>query len=104
MKPLLQLFALDLLRIPEFTDRQNSIKESNNKKILTYEMEIEKLKEKWNEPEKLKKKLALFQSVFNSIVGDVLEFMLAMNSSITKIQAKFPPKNHKLVKMTKIFA
>ena len=57
MKPLLQLFALDLLRIPEFTDRQNSIKESNNKKILTYEMEIEKLKEKWNEPEKLKKKL-----------------------------------------------
>ena len=57
MKPLLQLFALDLLRIPEFTDRQSSIKESNNKKILTYEMEIEKLKEKWNEPEKLKKKL-----------------------------------------------
>ena len=57
MKPLLQLFALDLLRIPEFTDRQHSIKESNNKKILTYEMEIEKLKEKWNEPEKLKKKL-----------------------------------------------
>jgi NADPH-dependent 7-cyano-7-deazaguanine reductase QueF len=57
MKPLLQLFALDLLRIPEFTDRQNLIKESNNKKILSYEMEIEKLKEKWNEPEKLKKKL-----------------------------------------------
>jgi DNA polymerase elongation subunit (family B) len=57
MKPLLQLFALDLLRIPEFTDRQNLIKESNNKKILSYEMEIEKLKGKWNEPEKLKKKL-----------------------------------------------
>ena len=57
MKPLLQLFALDLLRIPEFTYRQNSIKESNNKKTLTYQMEIEKLNEKWKEPEKLKKKL-----------------------------------------------
>ena len=53
----MQLFALDLLRIPEFTDRQNSIKESNNKKTLTYQMEIEKLNEKWKEPEKLKKKL-----------------------------------------------
>ena len=57
MKPLLQLFALDLLRIPEFTDRQNLIKDSNNKKSLTYQMEIEKLHEKWKEPEKLKKKL-----------------------------------------------
>ncbi len=57
MKPLLQLFALDLLRIPEFTDRQTLIKDSNNKKTLTYQMEIEKLHEKWKEPEKLKKKL-----------------------------------------------
>ena len=77
MKPLLQLFALDLLRIPEFKDRQILLKESNNKKTLTYEMEIEKLKEKWKEPEKLKKKIeelrckevkaSLFDKYINSL-------------------------------------
>jgi len=61
MKPLLQLFALDLFNIPQFQDRQKVLKETNNKKTLIYEMEIEKLKEKWSEPDKLTKKIEEFK-------------------------------------------
>ena len=57
MKPLLQLFALELENIKEFKDKQFYIKEYNDKKTLTWEQEIEKLKTKWPEPEKYNKKL-----------------------------------------------
>jgi DNA polymerase elongation subunit (family B) len=56
MKPLLQLFALELENIKEFKDKQFYIKEYNDKKTLTWEQEIEKLKTKWPEPEKFTKK------------------------------------------------
>tara|TARA_B100000902_G_scaffold243071_1_gene230145 strand:+ start:22004 stop:25828 length:3825 start_codon:yes stop_codon:yes gene_type:complete len=56
MKPLLQLFALELENIKEFKDKQFYIKEYNDKKTLTWEQEIEKLKTKWPEPEKFIKK------------------------------------------------
>ena len=57
MKPLLQLFALELEKIQEFKDRQFNLENyNNNKKILTFKEEIEKLKEKWPEPEKFAKK------------------------------------------------
>lgn len=56
MKPLLQLFALELENIKEFRDKQFYIKEYNDKKTLTWEQEIEKLKTKWPEPEKFSKK------------------------------------------------
>ena len=57
MKPLLQLFALELENIKEFKDKQFYIKEYNDIKTLTWEQEIEKLKTKWPEPEKYNKKL-----------------------------------------------
>ena len=57
MKPLLQLFALELENIKEFKDKQFYIKEYNDKKTLTWEQELEKLKTKWPEPEKYSKKL-----------------------------------------------
>jgi DNA polymerase elongation subunit (family B) len=56
MKPLLQLFALELENIKEFKDKQFYIKEYNDKKTLTWEQEVEKLKNKWPEPEKFIKK------------------------------------------------
>jgi DNA polymerase elongation subunit (family B) len=58
MKPLLQLFALELENIKEFKEKQFYIKEynNNNKKTLTWEQELEKLKTKWPEPEKFAKK------------------------------------------------
>ena len=56
MKPLLQLFALELENIKEFKDKQFYIKEYNDKKTLTWDQEIEKLKTKWPEPEKFGKK------------------------------------------------
>ena len=56
MKPLLQLFALTLEKIPEFKERQFYLKEYNNKKNLTWEQELDKLREKWPEPEKYIKK------------------------------------------------
>jgi len=56
MKPLLQLFALELENIKEFKDKQFYIREYNDKKTLTWEQEIEKLKTKWPEPEKFTKK------------------------------------------------
>jgi len=56
MKPLLQLFALELENIKEFKDKQFYIKEYNDKKTLTWEEEVEKLKNKWPEPEKFIKK------------------------------------------------
>lgn len=57
MKPLLQLFALELENIKEFKDKQFYIKEYNDKKTLTWEQELEKLKTKWPEREKYSKKL-----------------------------------------------
>lgn len=57
MKPLLQLYALELEKITEFKDRQLWLKDYNtNKKILTFNQEVEKLKEKWPDPEKYAKK------------------------------------------------
>ena len=57
MKPLLQLFALELENLQEFKDKQFYIKEYNtDKKVLTWEEEIEKLKNKWPEQEKYDKK------------------------------------------------
>jgi DNA polymerase elongation subunit (family B) len=56
MKPLLQLFALELENIKEFKDKQFYIKEYNDKKSLTWVQELEKLKTKWPEPEKFVKK------------------------------------------------
>ena len=58
MKPLLQLYALELEKITEFKDRQFWLKEYNtNKKILTFDEEIKKLKEKWHlKPENYIKK------------------------------------------------
>ena len=56
MKPLLQLFALELENIKEFKDKQFYIKEYNDKKTLTWDQELEKLKTKWPEPEKFAKK------------------------------------------------
>ena len=56
MKPLLQLFALELENIPDFKERQFYLKTYNDKKNLTWEQEIDKLKEKWTEPEKYVKK------------------------------------------------
>ena len=56
MKPLLQLFALELENIKEFKDKQFYIKEYNDKKTLTWDQELEKLKTKWPEPEKFTKK------------------------------------------------
>jgi DNA polymerase elongation subunit (family B) len=56
MKPLLQLFALELENIKEFKDKQFYIKEYNDKKLLTWEQEIQKLREKWPEPDKFIKK------------------------------------------------
>ena len=56
MKPLLQLYALELENIKEFKDKQFYIKEYNDKKTLTWEQEIEKLKTKWPESEKFSKK------------------------------------------------
>ena len=59
MKPLLQLFALELEKIEEYKFRQLSIKncEKRTKKMLTYEEEIARIKEKWPEPEKICKKI-----------------------------------------------
>ena len=56
MKPLLQLFALELENINEFREKQFYLKEYSDKKNLTWSQEIEKLKEKWPEPEKFAKK------------------------------------------------
>ena len=57
MKPLLQLYALELEQISEFKNRQDWLRDYNtNKKILTFKQEIEKLKEKWPDPEKYAKK------------------------------------------------
>ena len=56
MKPLLQLFALELENIKEFKDKQFYIKEYNDKKTLTWDQELEKLKTKWPEAEKFAKK------------------------------------------------
>ena len=52
MKPLLQLFVLTLEKIPEFKERQFYLKEYNSKKNLTWSQELDKLREKWPEPEK----------------------------------------------------
>ena len=56
MKPLLQLFALELENIKEFKDKQFYIKEYNDKKTLTWDQELEKLKTKWPEIYKFNKK------------------------------------------------
>ena len=57
MKPLLQLYALELENIQEFKDKQFNIKEYNtDKKVILWEEEIIKLKEKWPDPEKYVKK------------------------------------------------
>ena len=56
MKPLLQLFALELENIKEFKDKQFYIKEYNDKKTLTWDQELEKLKTKWPEVDKFSKK------------------------------------------------
>jgi DNA polymerase elongation subunit (family B) len=56
MKPLLQLFALELENIKEFKDKQFYIKEYNDQKTLTWDLEVEKLKTKWPEPDKFIKK------------------------------------------------
>jgi DNA polymerase elongation subunit (family B) len=55
-KPLQQLIALDLENLKEFKDKQFYIKEYNTKKVLSWEEEIEKLRNKWPEPEKYAKK------------------------------------------------
>jgi hypothetical protein len=57
MKPLLQLYALELENIQEFKDKQFNIKEYNtDKKVILWEQEIIKLKEKWTDSEKYVKK------------------------------------------------
>lgn len=55
-KPLQQLIALDLENLKEFKDKQFYIKEYNTKKVLSWEEEVEKLRNKWPEPEKYAKK------------------------------------------------
>ena len=40
----------------EFKDKQFYIKEYNDKKTLTWNQEVEKLKNKWPDPEKFTKK------------------------------------------------
>ena len=57
MKPLLQIYSLDLENIPEFKNRQYQLKIKKNSKDLFWTDEIEKLKLKWIEPIKYKKKL-----------------------------------------------
>jgi DNA polymerase elongation subunit (family B) len=58
MKPLLQLYALELEKIQQFKDRQFNIENYNtNKKILSYKDELIRIKEKWPEPEKYVKKI-----------------------------------------------
>jgi hypothetical protein len=58
MKPLLQLYALELEKIQQFKDRQFNIENYNtNKKVLSYKDELIRIKEKWPEPEKYVKKI-----------------------------------------------
>jgi len=54
MKPLLQLFALELENIKEFQNKYG-------KTLQAWKTEIDKLKIKWNEPEKYEKKLEEFK-------------------------------------------
>jgi len=57
MKPLMQIYALELENIPDFKNRQLLLKTKRTTKELLWEEELEKLKLKWSEPEKYKKKL-----------------------------------------------
>jgi DNA polymerase elongation subunit (family B) len=57
MKPLLQIYALELENIPEFKNRQNQLKIKKTAKELLWEEELEKINLKWNDSEKYKKKL-----------------------------------------------
>lgn len=57
MKPLLQLYALELENLKEFKIKQEHIKMYDKKKsLLSWEEEIEKLKNKWPEEDKFEKK------------------------------------------------
>ena len=61
MKPLLQLFALELEQMKDFLQSQETIKNLRNsgkfnKKNLLFSEEVEILKEKWKDPEKYEKK------------------------------------------------
>ena len=63
MKPLLQLYALELEKIQQFKDRQFNIENYNtNKKILSYKDELIRIKEKWPDPEKYVKKIEELRS------------------------------------------
>ena len=57
MKPLLQLYALELENMSEFKEKQSHIKLHNTKKELLWSQHLEKLKEKWVDVEKYEKKL-----------------------------------------------
>ena len=57
MKPLLQIYALELENIPEFKNRQNQLKIKKTAKELLWEEELEKINLKWKDSEKYKKKL-----------------------------------------------
>jgi DNA polymerase elongation subunit (family B) len=57
MKPIVQIYALELENIPEFKNRQIDLKIKKTSKELFWHEELEKLKSKWEDPEKYKKKL-----------------------------------------------
>jgi DNA polymerase elongation subunit (family B) len=57
MKPIVQIYALELENIPEFKNRQIELKIKKTSKELFWHEELEKLKSKWEDPEKYKKKL-----------------------------------------------
>ncbi len=57
MKPLLQIYALDLENIPEFKNRQIQLTIKKTAKELLWTEELEKLDSKWKDSEKYKKKL-----------------------------------------------
>jgi len=57
MKPLLQLYALELENMNEFKDKQFYLKDYNSKKEIPWPEQLKKLSDKWPEQEKYEKKL-----------------------------------------------
>ena len=58
MKPLLQLYALELEKIDDFKERQFHLENYNtNKKILTFNEEVQKLKERWRIKKSIQKNM-----------------------------------------------
>ena len=57
MKPLLQLYALELENMNEFKDKQFYLKDYNSKKEILWCEQLKKLNDKWPEQDKYQKKL-----------------------------------------------